>query len=259
MRLPDIPKATITNYFLTSLGRHQQTAQSVNFDKYGTEWNRQRERRGLPPLQNHYALQDTDLVILADPARLLPADAVLPDAYTVCGPLSWEPDMALPAELENERGLLYVSIGSSGRELPGPIVTAIQAALGGPPVVVGHPDPAVFPEPLPAGWRRHFWLPGSKVLMRSQCAITQGGTGSTYQALQYGVPVVCWPRQINQTLLGQRIEDIGAGILLKGDLTCRIEKLATEFDAVTAVAATFKPLGPTDVADRAADAIVRLL
>jgi hypothetical protein len=258
VKLPDIPKVTITNYFLTRLGKDQETAQSVNFAKYAVDWNRQREWRGLPPLRNHYQLQDTDLVILADPKQLLPADVVLPDTYVIHGPLCWEPDMPLPDELEDQIDLLYVSIGSSGRELPTPVINRIRAALGGPRVLVGHPDPSVFPEPLPPSWSRYFWLPGSEVLSRSKCAITQGGAGSTYQALQAGVPVVCWPRQINHSLLGQRIEDTGAGVLLKGDLDKQIEKLAAGFGNMAASAKHFRPPGPTYAADRAAEAISRL-
>ena len=258
VRLPDIPKVTITNYFLTRLGKDQQTAQSLNFARYAADWNRQRETRGLSPLQHHYELQDTDLVILVDPEQLLPAGAVLPGSYVIAGPLCWEPEIQLPGELADQRDLLYVSIGSSGRELPYPVIAGIQAALDGPRVIVGHPDPAVFPEPLPSGWRRYFWLPGSKVLGRSKCAITQGGTGSTYQALQCGVPVVCWPRQVNHSLLGQRIEDAGAGILLKGNLEEKVRKLAFGFEQMAAVAGRFKPQSPTCAADCAGAAIERL-
>lgn len=258
VRFPAIPQVTITNYFLTSLGRHDETAQSINFGKFSAEWNENRARRGLPPLQNHYELQDTDLVILADPGRLVPSTESLPPNYRVYGPLCWEPDIPLPQELEDSSDLLYVSIGSSGRELPYPLVSRIQAVLKTGDVLAGHPDPSVFPEPLPPSWHRYAWLPGTRALLHSRCAITQGGAGSTYQALQAGVPVVCWPRQVNHALLGQRIEAVGAGILLTGDLDAKMEKLAATFENMTATAQQFRPRSLTYAADCIAGAIERV-
>jgi len=55
----------------------------------------------------------------------------------------------------------------------------------------------------------HANLPGSEVLKRSSLAITQGGAGSSYQALGAKVPLGIWPAHRNHQLLGERLTQLG--------------------------------------------------
>jgi UDP:flavonoid glycosyltransferase YjiC (YdhE family) len=96
-------------------------------------------------------------------------------------------------------------------------------------------------------------VPAASVLARSSLCLTQGGAGSSYQAISCGVPVAVWPAHRNHELLGRRIEASGLGILLdRSDWMPGLDRLASRFDAIRARArqeATDLEHGPTRAAD----------
>lgn len=60
--------------------------------------------------------------------------------------------------------------------------------------------------------RQH--VPQLEILQRVQAFITHGGMNSTHESLCYGVPLLVNPAHVEQLLNGQRVADMGAGILL---------------------------------------------
>ena len=118
-------------------------------------------------------------------------------------------------ELDDLQSLLLISLGStSTKDLPIQFVEALADVLQTSNIVwVGGLNRAAWN----LGQQLHLsyrWLPTQRILPISVFVITQGGTGSTYQALMFGVAVAVWPSHDNQKILGQVLEELGSGVLL---------------------------------------------
>jgi UDP:flavonoid glycosyltransferase YjiC (YdhE family) len=211
-----VPQAYLTNYFLTRMGG-DPTAQDMTFAANKSRINAARERSGLPALTSVRELYEKDRVILADPPPLLPDSAALPANYALAGAIWWAPEGELPADLQEVRDILYVSLGSTGAHIPRKTLARIATRLQARHVVVTStkrpPDDAPVSVPI----RYYDSLPGGKVLERSVLAITQGGAGSCYQALSAGVPLAIAPAYHNHDLLGKRLAQLGLCFMLDMD------------------------------------------
>jgi UDP:flavonoid glycosyltransferase YjiC (YdhE family) len=211
VRFPEVPRIFLVNAYETRLGS-DVTVQDLMWAQYGDEWNRLREARELQPVENPRSFFDADRVLLPDPPAIIgmPAES-LPPGYIPVGPCIWDPPTTLPAELEDARDLLLLSMGTTGmNNLPLDAVQHIARLVGASRAIrIGSFDP---------GYGKHVaqyqWLPGSQVLSRCKFVLTQGGAGSTYQALRAGVPVACIPSHRNHVALANRLHKLGAGILL---------------------------------------------
>ena len=237
-----VPEVYITNAFLTRLGQ-DRTFQDAMFAKHATRWNRLRAQRGIPPLTDGRALYERDLVLLADPPDLL-AGRALPAHYRVIGPCSWNPPTALPDEIHPMQHILYISMGSTGRRtLPEALVHRLAEELACPHIVAVEGE-ETLKRLTDYSYAR---LPGSAVLERAGFALTQGGTGSVYQALEKGVPVGCWPHDHNHQVFGRWVEQKGLAVLFEPEswetkidglreqlpqLTARARALARSLDAL---------------------------
>lgn len=70
----------------------------------------------------------------------------------------------------------------------------------------------------------------SQYFLTSLCPETQGGAGSTYQALQAGVPVGCWPFHWNHVILSRHLEAMGVGLLIiKNEWRNQIELIGQRY------------------------------
>lgn len=211
VRFPEIPRVFLVNSYETRLGC-DVTVQDLMWEQYGDEWNRLRESRGLQPVENPRSFFDTDRVLLPDPPAIIgmPAES-LPPGYIPVGPCIWDPPASLPAELQDAHDLLLLSMGTTGiNNLPLDAVQYIARLVGASRTIrIGSIDP---------GYGKHVehyqWLPGSQVMPRCKFVLTQGGAGSTYQALRAGVPVACIPAHRNHVALAHRLLELEAGILL---------------------------------------------
>jgi UDP:flavonoid glycosyltransferase YjiC (YdhE family) len=211
VRFPEIPRVFLVDAYETRLGS-DVTVQDLMWTQYGDEWNRLREARGLQPVENPRSFFDVDRVLLPDPPAIIDMPVeLLPSGYVPVGPCIWDPPTALPAELEDARDLLLLSMGSTGlNNLPLDAVRHITRLVGASRAIrIGSFDP---------GYGEHVahyqWLPGSQVMPRCRFVLTQGGAGSTYQALRAGIPVACVPAHRNHVALANRLQKLGAGILL---------------------------------------------
>lgn len=211
VRFPVVPRVFLVNAYETRLGT-DTTVQDLMWREYGEQWNRLREQRGLPPVDDPRSFFDADLVLLPDPEAVVgvPAER-LPPGYRLTGPCIWDPPASLPPEIEEARDLLLLSMGSTGiNNLPLEAVRDIGRQAGASRIIrIGSFDPGYGSEV-----RQYDWLPGSRVVERCRLVLTQGGAGSTYQALRAGVPVVCTPAHHNHVALARRLQQAGAGMLL---------------------------------------------
>lgn len=227
VRFSTVPQVFITNYFLTVLGT-EETLQDIWFKENGEVCNRQRQLLGIVPLENGRALYERDLVLLADPPELVSECTQLPPHYVPVGACVWEPLIETPAGLKNTAGFLYISLGSTGnRPLLYEQAEAIARCLGTKRVVwVG--TKRIAGGAVSAEFDHQYYkaLQASKVLPQASAVVTQGGAGSSYQALNCGVPVIIWPTHRNHRVLGKCIQKNGFGVVLENDWSDGIHGLA---------------------------------
>jgi UDP:flavonoid glycosyltransferase YjiC (YdhE family) len=253
-----VPQAYLTNYFLTQMGG-EMTAQDVTFAANRSRINVARESLGLPALTSIRELYEKDRVILADPPQLLPEAAVLPANYTLAGAIWWAPEGELPADLQEVRDILYVSLGSTGAHIPRGTLARIATRLQARHVVVTStrkpPDDAPVSIPI----SHYDTLPGGKVLDRAILAITQGGAGSCYQSLSAGVPMGISPSYHNHNLLGRRLAQLGLAFILDMDtMETALEEFTQDRAAIMERLSRFRGMN-SDVASLAAAAAIGAL
>ncbi len=280
LHLPEIPSAYISNHFLP-FSHDMVTAQDEWFAKYGACCNKKRIKRGLRPLTSSKDLYEMDVVLLADPPCITSSWHSFPRNYYIVGPCSWEPAVDLPHELDNAGSILYVSLGSTGmRPLPNRLITDLATSLeidtivfagsppGSPSRIMAHIKELWFA--IKRGNNDNYsakpkqitaqWLPATKVLRNSSFMVTQGGTGSSYQALMHGVPLGFWPTLANHQILSKVLQDYGVGIrldLVGNDIAeivqTRVNSLRSR--AIEAANSLSPIYGPRN----AADVLIRLL
>ena len=141
----------------------------------------------------------------------------LPTHFTRVGPIIWNPEMAMPAwmdEFERDRPLIYVTLGSTGdpelfrlliKEL-GKLDCAAVFSTGG--------QIDLSPSELPANVRMARFLPGAAVMQRADLVIFHGGAGTAYQAIAAGVPAIIIATHLEQEFAGGVFETHGGGAFL---------------------------------------------
>ncbi len=217
VRFPAVPQVYITNWFLTRLGPWE-TIQDHWFAQHGEPWNALRIERRLEPLNNSRQLYDRDLVLLCDPPDLFTEHQPIPSYMHLIGPCTWGLEGNLPRNFDSIDACIFVSFGSTGRKPLSPHIPESIGKLTDTDTIVWLGKEST---PLEISADRHYrhlvysWLPTWPILSKARFVITQGGTGSTYQALQKGIPVGTWPTHKNQELLGKIVQTAGIGVNLE--------------------------------------------
>ena len=218
---PEIPQAYITNVFITKHAR-KLTDQMTSSHQNTGEINARRKAVGLDPIVETKDLYERDLVLLADPGFIIELYGRLPGHYFPAMPCSWDTsNETLPPELSEVKNALLLSLGSTGKVhlLEETIARLLERMEFDAVILVGS-------EAQKEGaWdhyitHRYNWLPLTQFLSKTKLAVTHGGTGSSYQALQAGTPLICCPCHTNNLILALLLEELGLGICIdnKGDL-----------------------------------------
>ena len=179
--------------------------------------NRVRQDFGMPTLGSDLrkVFTEGDYTLYADIPDLLPTSG-LPANHHYLGALLWSPVAALPVwwkGLRDDRPLLYVTLGSSGRsDLLAPMLEALSVL---PVQVVAATAGRATVRPVPDNARVAEFLPGELAARRSQLVICNGGSPTTHQALCAGVPVLGIASNMNQLLNMEGICRAGAGRVLR--------------------------------------------
>lgn len=69
-------------------------------------------------------------------------------------------------------------------------------------------------EPWPANFVVRRSVPQLQVLARAAAFVSHGGMNSVSESLSFGVPLVVVPQMGEQEIVGRRVEELGAGVLL---------------------------------------------
>ena len=161
----------------------------------------------VPPALHHLSLGDRTAVCdhpllhpLTDPPEgVEPVGPLLPTLRAE-RPGWWD-------EVDAERPCVLVSFGSTGPVDAQGVVVAALMALGVQVLVTG--SEVVSPSQGLFGAR---WLPGGEASARADLVVCHGGSGTVYQALEAGTPVVCLPGHLEQALNGLAAARQGVGV-----------------------------------------------
>lgn len=172
---------------------------------------------GLPGIgpDLRLAYTDADLRLFASFPSLFPDVRTHAGAQFI-GPVAWSPKMELPAGFPDEAGLIYVTMGSSGRTN---VLAALfdELAQFGTPTVVATAGRKLPATPKSRNIKIFDFLPGDKVMARSRLAICNGGSPTTTQALLAGVPVLGIPSNMDQMLNMLALLRDECGLLVRAD------------------------------------------
>lgn len=171
-------------------------------------------RYGLEPKRDLWELFLGDLNLILDSELLAPMRS-LPENFVRVGPVYWEPALPEPEWLDEwtaVRPVIYVTLGSTGHPL---LFRQLLKVLIPYRVILTTGKQITFaPEEIPANVRVETFLPGRSVMERADLVICHGGAGTIYQAIAAGTPCLIIATHFEQELLGQEIEEQGAGRLL---------------------------------------------
>ena len=208
--VPDLP---ITRFFGERLVRMiMPLALPISLRRMAEPCNRLRRGVGLPALAGlHEVYCHGDWTLYFDIPELSPTSS-LPPNHRYIGPALWEPEMEMPAWrrfLKTGARRAYVTMGSSGNDRV--TLAAVEALRRlGCEVMVSTNEPlpwtaaeGVFSAPV---------LPGLKAAALADIVVCHGGSGTIYQALAKGVPVLGLCVNADQQLVMQGVESAGAGI-----------------------------------------------
>ena len=212
--MPDLPMVsfmgvTLSNWLF-------QAVQPLAFAYHARPLNRLRREKGLAPLPDvSHVYTHADHTLYADVPGLIPTYD-LPANHHYIGPLLWSPRASRPDwwdEVPRDRPWVYVTLGTSGRinvlsrllEVLGRFHVCVVVATAG----------RLQPESVPDNVWIADYLPGEDACARATLVICNGGSGTAYQALSAGVPILGMPMNMDQYLTMRYVKEAGAGISLR--------------------------------------------
>ena len=169
----------------------------------------------IPPLSQRDASTQGTVILYPDLPSITPVTK-LPLHHAFLGPVFWEPPIPMPdwvAHSDSSQPLIYISFGSSGNTDIFPILFDV---LGRQPVRVlvstaGRPIPGTPPK----NFCLTPYVPALQAIRQAKLVICHGGNVVAYQAFRHGVPLIGIPDNIAQYFSMERIEKLGAGILIR--------------------------------------------
>jgi UDP:flavonoid glycosyltransferase YjiC (YdhE family) len=215
------PRAGVFRWLPPALGQALFACiRPLTYRWFGTPvFNRLRQHYGLPPVSDfraHYTAGTWCAYL--DLPEVVPVPT-LPANHFYLGPVIWQPRHGIPRTAEglgSRRKLAYVSMGSSGDNSLLPNVLRALLALNFDCAVSGVGSETAaslhreFPE-LAGRARLAPLISPQDVLNRAVVTVCHGGSGTVYQSLAAGVPVLCLPSNPDLGLVATAVTAQGAG------------------------------------------------
>ncbi len=189
------------------------TLKSLTLYYYATNFRRYRKELGLDPVVNDIfdVIASPYRNLIADLPRFIPC-VNLPSHFEYIGPLIWEPDLPDPDwldRLHSDIPTVYVSMGSTGdsNDLRRILISMRDAGWQVMTTTgqFGQAPSGIFSVPFARG---------SSLLRRSKLLICHGGSGTVYQAISEGVPVIGVGTFHDQEINLERVEALHWGMAL---------------------------------------------
>ena len=122
-----------------------------------------------------------------------------------------EPPFSLPAQLEGDGKLVYVSLGSLGSAEPELMGRLVDVLGRTPHRVIMSMGPQAGQIELPANIYGEEFLPQPSILPLVDAVITHGGNNTTTESFFFGKPMMVLPLFWDQHDNAQRVEETGFG------------------------------------------------
>lgn len=209
-----VPTVCITNTFLTQYSLDTPSQEAL-FTRHKNRINKYRTKYHLTELKSCYELYEADLVLLADPTCIVELlISELPNNYRQVGACVWESNQDFPKALEQCHDILLLSMGSTGPfSIDQTVFGALKRLVQSKTTVYAGNRADSLRQSIELDMDFE-WLPLGEVLKRTKAVLSQGGVGSTYQALQMGVPTFILPGHKNHQIFGELITRLGVGMCI---------------------------------------------
>lgn len=167
-------------------------------------------------------ITNADLVLVNTSKAFQPFIDSIGERYRFMG---WIPstqyrkEVAFPWEKISEKKLIYVSLGTTFNRNNNFYKDCFDALKGLDCQVLmstGRSQNLDLPVQVPENFTLVEWVPQLDVLQRADLFVTQGGTSSVCESLNYGCPVVVVPQMAEQHIIGYWVEKIKVGKHLEG-------------------------------------------
>jgi UDP:flavonoid glycosyltransferase YjiC (YdhE family) len=190
-----------------------QYGEQAAFQKIHQPFKKLRHKFGLRPCSMYLAELEGDCNLICDLPELFPQKD-LPENYHFIGPLFYcgnEPEADIRRFLENGKPSILANFGSSGdfekfAFLSDPYFERYNI------VIAGNTNGAISSEHVLC----KPFINNNEILDAIDLVICHGGNGSIYQALAFGVPVVCATSIFEQEWNVQRVVELNLGASLDG-------------------------------------------
>jgi MGT family glycosyltransferase len=174
---------------------------------------------GVPPLGPTALLNALgDLVLSYTSATFQPFASTVPKTVRFVGWTPYEPPADASIVVEQERPLVYISLGTVNNNDMSVFRCCIDAFVQSDVSVListgNYFSPDAF-EPLPDNITVRSWVPQTAVLKQAVLFVTHGGLNSIHDGLYWGVPLLLVPRQEEQMLNALRVVELGAGLMIR--------------------------------------------
>lgn len=224
-RLPDaVPSiAGMPQRIFTPITAAEHAAAKGRFLRLaGRDLKRAYEAAGvpLPGEGNLFDAWSGDLSLLNDIPELSPLEGQ-PEGLHYIGPQLYPiapPD--LPPRPEGQT-LIYATLGTTGATGEWDPVTLMTEALGGRFAVwltTGGQFGTRSCDAATEGVEILKVIDGCAAAEAAAVTVCTGGSGTVYQSLLAGTPLICLPRNHNQWYVGHRVVTAGAGLMLTGEV-----------------------------------------
>ena len=168
---------------------------------------------GFSPFSDYLQLMTgADYVFYPEPCDLIPL-ASLPSHHLLIGPVLWSPAGSLPdclTDIALGRPLIYVTLGSTGETSRLPELVSRLAQLD-VAVVVSTAHRLVLENTEPNVVVAEM-VPGQAMCARASLVIGSGGSGTAYQAIASGTPIVALWNNEDQYLTSMVLAARGAAL-----------------------------------------------
>ncbi len=215
--VPELPLAKVLG--LSATQALFNLARPFAFAYHSLPLNRTMREYGLPSLGLDLRRVYTcaDYTLYADIPEMFPTFD-LPTNHYFIGPILWSPSVPLPDwwdELPQDRPIIYVTLGSSGRS---EVLPAVLDALANMPVImIAATAGRIELDHVPENAFLTDYLPGAAAVARAKLVICNGGSPTAQQALAGGVPVLGIANNMDQHLNMEAVQRAGAGERIRSE------------------------------------------
>lgn len=212
--LPDLPMTQIVGFKASQL--LFKMFYGISELMHVKDFNQVRRRYGLPAVKTLEEMYTPGTwVFYVDTPGLIPTRP-LPDNHMYLGPVMDMPDLPKPdwwKKWPNDKPLIYLSLGSTGNL--GVLDALIESLSLLDVSVLLATAGRIKRERWPANFYCSNFISGVDAASVVNLFICNGGSGSTYQALAQGVPVLAFPSNMDQYLCSTNVVLQGAGKIIR--------------------------------------------